>query len=82
MTIEELARITGEQFSAVDQRFEKLEAGQVRLEAGFQRLENGLQKVLDVVLELPTKKAFEKLERKVDNIDERVTILEQKPAHA
>ena len=92
MDIEKLAEITAtefaqvhEQFQDVDKRFQgvekrldRLEAGQVRLESGIHRLETGLKGVLDVVLEIPTKKVITKLVHKVEDIDERVTVVEHK----
>ncbi len=77
MEIDDLARITQEQFAAVDERFDKvderlgrLEAGQQRLEVGMEKLEQKLdaklQRVLDVVLDIPSKKAFEKLSDRVE----------------
>lgn len=49
MQIDDLARITQEQFAVVDERFNRLEGGMQKLE---QKLDAKLQRVLDVVLEL------------------------------
>lgn len=85
MDMEKLAEITATEFARVDERFQgveqrldRLEAGQVRLESGIHRLETGLKGVLDVVLEIPTKKVITKLVHKVEDIDERVTVVERK----
>ncbi len=75
LSIDDLARMTQEELSSLrgemNQRFEKVEAGQVRLE-------RGMHQVLDVVLELPNKKVIEKLATKVQNIDERLVKVEHR----
>ena len=71
LTIDDLARMTQDQFSVVDERFDKLEAGQ-------QRIESGIQKVLDIVLELPSKKVIERLTHKVEDLDEEVAAIKSK----
>ncbi len=75
LSTDDLARMTQEEFSSLrgemNQRFEKIEAGQVRLE-------RGLQQVLGVVSELPHKKVIEKLATKVQNIDERLIKVEHR----
>jgi hypothetical protein len=48
------------------------------LEAGQQRLEQGMQRVLDAVLELPSKKVIEHLAHKVEDIDGRVIVIERR----
>lgn len=89
MQTDDLARITQEQFSVVDERFDKvderldrLEAGQQRLEVGIQKLEQKmdtkLQRVLDVVLEIPSKKVIEKLTHKLEDHDDQIGIIERK----
>lgn len=67
MTIEKLAEMTQQEFSnvykrfdGVDERFDGVDERLNQLQAGQERLENGLQRVLDVVLEIPSKKAFER----------------------
>ena len=75
MTIDSLARMTAEQFSKVDERLDSIEA---KFEARFDKVDSTLKTVLDVVLEIPSKKAFNRLETKVESIDARLTSVERK----
>lgn len=75
MTIDKLAEMTQEQFSHIDERFDGVDERLGRLEAGQERLEAGLKQVLDVVLEIPSKKAFERFETRTEA---RFTALEKK----
>ena len=78
MTIDLLARMTAEQFAKVDERFDGVDATLVELKGGQQRLETGQQRILDVLLEIPSKKAFERLDNKVQTFDTRLTSVERK----
>jgi len=78
MTIDLLARMTAEQFAKVDERFDGVDATLVELKGGQQRLETGQQRILDVLLEIPSKKAFERLDNKVQTFDARLTSVERK----
>ena len=69
MTIDSLARITAEQFSKVDERLDSMEA---KFEARFDKVDSTLTTVLDVVLEIPSKKAFNRLDDKVQTFDARL----------
>ena len=71
MTIDTLARMTAEQFSRVDERFDSVDNS-------LQELKDGQKRILDVLLEIPSKKAFERLETKVQTIDVRLTSVERK----
>lgn len=71
MTIDALARMTAEQFTRVDERFDAMDAR-------FDKLDSTLKTVLDVVLEIPSKKAFNRLENKVESIDARLISVERK----
>ncbi|MEK7138639.1 MAG: hypothetical protein AAB799_00465 [Patescibacteria group bacterium] len=71
MTIDTLARMTQDEFSRIGETLIELKDGQ-------QRLETGQQRILDVLLEIPSKKAFEHLETKVQAIDVRLTSVERK----
>ncbi len=71
MTIDKLAQITADQFSRVDERFDILEAK-------IDKIDSTLRTVLDVVLEIPSKKAFARLETQVQTIDVRLTSVERK----
>ncbi|TSC74304.1 MAG: hypothetical protein G01um101444_330 [Parcubacteria group bacterium Gr01-1014_44] len=71
MTVDELAIITNNQFNRVDERFDQMD---VR----FDKMDHTLKNILDVVLEIPSKKAFERLENKVQTMDLRLTSVERK----
>jgi len=71
MTIDKLARITADQFSRVDERFDWMDKR-------FDQMDHKLQTILDVVLEIPSKKAFERLEGKVQTMDLRLASVERK----
>ena len=75
MTIDSLARMTAEQFAKVDERFDAMDS---KFEARFDKMDATLKTVLDVVLEIPSKKAFNRLEDKVGMIDARLTSVERK----
>lgn len=75
MTIDTLARMTQDEFSRMGERFDSLES---KVEAGFAEMKSTLKTVLDVVLEIPSKKAFNRLETKVESIDARLTSVERK----
>lgn len=74
MTIDNLARITADQFAKVDERLDSMEA---KFEARFDKVDSTLKTVLDVVLEIPSKKAFNCLETKMDSFDARLTSVER-----
>ncbi|MBI2674481.1 MAG: hypothetical protein HYX22_01965 [Candidatus Yanofskybacteria bacterium] len=82
ITIDGLARMTAEQFAKVDERFNSMDARfdamDTKFEARFDKLDSTLKTVLDVVLEIPSKKAFNRLENKVESIDARLTSVERK----
>jgi len=71
MTIDKLAQMTANQFARVDERFDAIDAR-------FDKVDGTLKTILDVVLEIPSKKAFQRLENKVDTIDARLTAVERK----
>jgi len=75
MTIDTLARMTQDEFSRVGERLDNMET---KFEARFDKLDSTLKTVLDVVLEIPSKKAFGRLEDKVQSIDARLTSVERK----
>lgn len=55
MTINTLARMTQDEFARMGETLTELKDGQQRLEVGQRR-------ILDVLLEIPSKKAFERLD--------------------
>lgn len=75
ITIDTLARMTQDEFSRVGERLDNMET---RFDARFDKLDSTLKTVLDVVLEIPSKKAFGRLEDKVQSIDVRLTSVERK----
>ena len=75
MTIDTLARMTQDEFSRVGERLDSMEN---RFEARFDKMDGTLKNILDVVLEIPSKKAFNRLENKVEAIDARLTSVERK----
>lgn len=78
MTLDRLARMTADQFSAVDERFDKVDKRFDAIDARFDKTDAALKTILDVVLEIPSKKAFQRLENKVEAIDARLTAVERK----
>ena len=72
ITIDTLARMTQDQFSKIDERFDGVDATLSQLKEGQQKLEAGQQRILDVLLEIPSKKALERLDDKVQTFDARL----------
>jgi len=68
VTIDKLAQMTQEQFSHIDEQFSDVKDDLKSLKAGQQR-------VLEVLLEIPSKKAFERFQVKTEA---RLTSLEKK----
>ena len=75
MTIDTLARMTQDQFAETDKRFDSMET---KFEARFDKVDSTLKTVLDVVLEIPSKKVFQRLDDKVQSFDARLTSVERK----
>lgn len=65
MTIDTLARMAQDEFARMGETLTELKDGQ-------QRLESGQQRILGVLLEIPSKKAFERLDNKVQTFDARL----------
>ena len=78
MKIDTLAQITASQFAKIDERFDGIDTTLIELKGGQQRLEAGQQRILEVLLEIPSKKAFERLDNKVQTFDARLTSVERK----
>ncbi|MDP3792581.1 MAG: hypothetical protein Q8Q89_02520 [bacterium] len=78
MTIDTLARMTQDEFSRMGERFDQIDERFNAVGARFDKLDSTLKTVLDVVLEIPSKKAFGRLEDKVQFIDARLTSVERK----
>ena len=84
ITTDALARMTQNQFSEIDKRLDGVDAsltelkeGQRELKEGQQKLQAGQERIMDVLLEIPSKKAFERYDSKVDAIDARLTSIER-----
>ena len=75
ITIDTLARMTQDEFTRVGERFDALETS---METQFDKVNNTLKTILDVVLEIPSKKSFNRLEDKVGSIDTRLISVERK----
>lgn len=71
MTIDTLARMTQDEFARMGERFDSIDSTLIELKEGQKR-------ILDVVLEIPSKKAFERLDNKVQTFDARLTSVERK----
>ena len=71
MSIDKLARMTQNQFSDMGERFDQIDNTLLELKEGQKR-------ILDIVIEIPSKKAFQRLEDKVERIDVRLTSVERK----
>ncbi len=78
ITIDTLARMTQDQFAKIDERFDKVDERFDKVDERFDKVDISLKTILDVVLEIPSKKAFERLEDKVQMIDARLTSVERK----
>ena len=85
MTIDTLARMTQDEFSRVGEHFDKVDERFNAVDARFDKVDDRLNKmdvtlktVLDVVLEIPSKKEFGRLENKVQIMDARLTSVERK----
>lgn len=75
MTIDALARMTQDEFARVDEKFEKRFD---MVDNDLAEMKSTLKTVLDVVLEIPSKKAFNRLETKMDSFDARLVAVERK----
>ena len=74
-----------DEFSRVGERFDGIDECLKKVDERFNKVDNRLDKihatlktVLDVVLEIPPKKAFERIEHKVHDLDVRLTSAERK----
>ena len=78
MTIDTLARMTQDQFAKIDERFDSVDKILGELKEGQHKLGAGQQRIIDVLLEIPSKKAFERLDNKIQTFDARLTSVERK----
>ncbi len=78
MTIDKLARMTQDEFSVMGERFDKVDERLDKMDTTLNKMNITLKTVLDVVLEIPSKKAFGRLEDKVQMIDVRLASVERK----
>ena len=78
ITIDTLARMTQDQFAKIDERFDAVDIRFDKVDERLSKMDTTLKTILGVVLEIPSKKAFERLENKVQTIDTRLTSVERK----
>jgi tetrahydromethanopterin S-methyltransferase subunit G len=78
MTIDTLARMTQDQFSRIDERFDRVDQRFNEVDQRFDKIDKTLKTVLGVVLEIPSKKAFERLENKVNIMDVELASVQRK----
>ena len=78
MTIDTLARMTQNEFSKIDERFDAVDKRFNGIDNTLQELKRGQKRLLEVVLELPSKKVIERLDDKVQSFDARLTSVERK----
>ena len=78
MTIDKLARMTQNEFSKIDERFDAVDVRFDNVDERLDKMHTTLKTVLDVVLEIPSKKAFGRLEDKVQTMDARLASVERK----
>ncbi len=75
MTIDKLAQITQSELSRIEDKFDNRFD---KMDVTLNKMNSTLKTVLDVVLEIPSKKAFNRLEDKVQTIDARLASVERK----
>lgn len=78
ITIDTLARMTQDEFSRMGERFDKIDERFNSIDDTLHELKDGQKRLLDVVLEIPSKKAFERLDDKVQTFDVRLMSVERK----
>ncbi len=78
ITIDSLARMTQNEFSRIGERFDGVDARFDKVDQTLGEMKSTLKTVLDVVLDIPSKKAFNRLETKMDSFDIRLTSVEKK----
>ena len=64
MTLERLARMTANQFARVDERFEAVDKRFDAIDTRFDKIDGRFKTILDIVVDIPSKKAFQRLENK------------------
>lgn len=78
ITVDTLARMAQDEFSRMGNRFDGIDNTLTELKQGQQRLEAGQRRIIDVLLEIPSKKAFDRLDNRVQTFDARLTSVEKK----
>lgn len=78
MGINKLAEITAGEFTRVHGQMDRLEGRMDQVDNKIDQLVDGQKRILEIVLDLPSKKVIEKLTHKVEDIDDRVTVVERK----
>lgn len=75
VTIDKLAQMTQEQFSHIDEQLSEVKDELKSLKEGQEGLKMGQERILEVLLEIPSKKALERFQVKTEA---RLTSLEKK----
>ncbi len=78
ITIDTLARMTQDEFSRMGERFDAVDVRFDKVDGRLNKMDSTLKTILDVVLEIPSKKAFERLDDKVQTFDTRLMSVERK----
>lgn len=78
ITIDTLAHMTQDEFSRMGERFDSMDSRFDKVDERLAKMDTTLKTVLDVVLEIPSKKAFERLDDKVQAFDVRLMSVERK----
>ena len=78
ITIDKLAQMVQGQFNEIDKRFDCIDEALVGLGGGQDSLLAGQQRILDILLEIPSKKVFERLDDKIQTLDIRLASVERK----
>lgn len=75
IAIDKFAQMTQEQFSHIDEQFNEVKDELRSLKEGQKGLQAGQERILEVLLEIPSKKALERFQVKTEA---RLTSLEKK----
>ena len=65
------------QFESIDNRFKSIDNGFESIDSRLNRLEKGQESIFAILLDLPSKKAYERLEKKVNSLEEDVALLKR-----
>ncbi len=74
ITIDELAEMTHQEFSQMEERFDGVDAR-------LSRIESGQARILEAILGVPSKPVIARLASKIDDHEDRIESLERKVKH-